>query len=122
MGDFTIVISQVPVNTEELELAWDVVQRFLYTDKSMKDTVKNDNQSLFTAGKGTYYIYYSLLSFIFSYVFRFTYLFFLESATDNHSLWVFAETKQNPLKVAGYKPNFSQQIFEDFLVVSYLVL
>ena len=46
---------------------------------------------------------------------------FLEAGIENYSLKeVFPETKENPLKVAGYKPeifvkhNFSQVIFKDF--------
>ena len=59
--------------------------------------------------------------FLYCPTFSILHIFFWESATDSYSLeQVFVETKQNLLKVAGYKPttfvkyNFSQVIFEDF--------
>ena len=46
-----------------------------------------------------------LLSFTLPSVFRFSYLIFLEAATENYLLkYVFPENKQNRLKVAGNKP------------------
>ena len=112
---------RLPVNTGELEcMAWDVMRKCFYIDLSYYKERQSFVIPFIADVRSRLNIKYllQLTFFTLPFVFRFPYL-NLEAATENYSLkQMFLKTKQNPLKVAGYKPvtfvklNSSQVVFK----------